>query len=300
MVIRARWALAGAVGCVVLLMITWFAAFHIGVVRSADRSIFSGFFELSAHGWIHRVAYHLASLCDPSPYVYFVPIPIIVALLRGRPRVAVAIGVILIGANVTTHVLKPLLEQPRSASFFGWNAPIYGATWPSGHATAAMSLALSLVLAVPARIRPAVAALGAMFAVAVSYSFLTLGWHFPSDVFGGFLVAATWTLLAIAGLLAFEARSPQGVRKINPVSTARALGPAGAALASGTLLATIAVASRPHAAATYADAHKVFVVGALAIAALGFAISTAIVLTLTPSDTGPAPTAAHRRRWRPG
>ena len=154
MVIRARWALAGAAGCVVLLLITWFAAFHVGVVRSADRSIFSGFYELSAHGWIHRVAYHLASLCDPSPYVYFVPIPIVIALLRGRPRVAVAVGVILLGANVTTHVLKPLLEEPRSASFFGWNAPIYGATWPSGHATAAMSLALSLVLAVPARMTP--------------------------------------------------------------------------------------------------------------------------------------------------
>ena len=62
----------------------------------------------------------------------------------------------------------------------------------------------------------------------------------------------------------------------------------------------IALVSRPHAVVTYADAHKAFVVGALAIAALGFAISTAIVLTLTPSGTGPAPTAAHRRRWRPG
>ena len=100
-------------------------------------------------------------------------------------------------------------------------------------------------------------------------------------MFGGFLVAATWTLLAIAGLLAIEARSPQGERKINPVSTARALGPVGAALAGGTLLAMIAVASRPHAAVTYADEHKVFIVGALAIAAPGFAISTAIVLTLT-------------------
>lgn len=300
MVIRARWALAGAAACFVLLLITWFAAFHIGVVRSADQSIFSGFFELSGHSWIHRVAYRLASLCDPSPYIYFVTIPIVVALLRGRPRVAVAVGVILLGANLTTHLLKPLLAEPREASFFGWWTPVAPASWPSGHATAAMSLALSMVLAVPARMRPAVAALGALFAVAVSYSFLTLGWHFPSDVFGGFLVAATWTLLAVAGLLAAEARSHRGGRAINPVSIARALGPVGAALAGGTLLAMIALATRPHAVVTYADAHKAWVVGALAIAGLGFAISTAILLTLTPSDTGRAPTAAHRRRWRPG
>jgi membrane-associated phospholipid phosphatase len=300
MVIRAKWALAGAAGCFVLLLLTWFAAFHIGFVRSADRSMFGGFYELSGHTWIYRVAYHLASLCDPSPYVYFAAVPIVVALLRGRPRVAVAVGVILLGANLTTHILKPLLEAPREASYFGWTTPVFGASWPSGHATAAMSLALSMVLAVPARMRPAVAALGALFAVAVSYSFLTLGWHFPSDVFGGFLVAATWTLLAIAGLLALEARSPGGERTINPASIARALSPVGAALAGGTLLAMIAVASRPHAVVTYADAHKAFVVGALGIAALGFAISTGIALTLTPSDTGPAPTAAHRRRWRPG
>ncbi len=300
MVIRTRWALAGAAGCFVLLLVTWFAAFHIGFVRSADRSMFGGFYELSGHSWIYRVADHLAPLCNPSPYVYFAAVPIVVALLRGRPRVAVAVGVILLGANLTTHILKPLLETPREASYFGWTTPVFAATWPSGHATAAMSLALSMVLAVPARMRPAVAALGALFAVAVSYSFLTLGWHFPSDVFGGFLVAATWTLLAIAGLLALEARSPGGERTISPASIARALSPVGAALAGGTLLAMIAVASRPHAVVTYADAHKAFVVGALGIAALGFAISTGIALTLTPSDTGPAPTAAHRRRWRPG
>ena len=28
----------------------------------------------------------------------------------------------------------------------------------------------------------------AAFAIAVSYSFLELGWHYPSDVLGGFLI----------------------------------------------------------------------------------------------------------------
>ena len=125
MVIRTRWALAGAAGCFVLLLVTWFAAFHIGFVRSADQSMFGGFYELSGHSWIYRVADHLAPLCDPSPYVYFAAVPIVVALLRGRPRVAVAVGVILLGANLTTHILKPLLEAPREASYFGWTTPVF-------------------------------------------------------------------------------------------------------------------------------------------------------------------------------
>jgi hypothetical protein len=36
MAIRARWALAGAGGCVMLIAATWVAAFHIGIVRSAN------------------------------------------------------------------------------------------------------------------------------------------------------------------------------------------------------------------------------------------------------------------------
>ena len=64
-----------------------------------------------------------------------------------------------------------------------------------------MSLALCAVLAAPPRLRPAVARAMAAFAVAVCYSFLALGWHYPSDVLGGFLVALDWTLLGAAALV---------------------------------------------------------------------------------------------------
>src|SRR5918911_585475 len=67
-------------------------------------------------------------------------------------------------------------------------------------ATAAMTLALCGVMVTPPRLRPSAAALGGGFAVAVSYSILMLAWHFPSDVLGGFLVAALWTLLAVTAL----------------------------------------------------------------------------------------------------
>ena len=69
-----------------------------------------------------------------------------------------------------------------------------------------MTLALCTVIAAPARRRPAVAAAMVAFALAVCYSFLELGWHYPSDVFGGYLVAATWTLVGIAGLSVYDAR----------------------------------------------------------------------------------------------
>jgi membrane-associated phospholipid phosphatase len=70
-----------------------------------------------------------------------------------------------------------------------------------------MCLALCAVLVAPARLRPLVATLGVIYALSVGYAVVALVWHFPSDVVGGFLVAAGWTLVAVAGLAAALVRS---------------------------------------------------------------------------------------------
>ncbi len=123
-------------------------------------------------------------------------VPVIVALVRRRPRHAAVMLAIVLGANLTTQILKPLLAAPRPLNDVvdGTYLFVNAASWPSGHATAAMSLCLCAVLAAPSRWRPHVGALMAVFAIAVCYSFLELAWHFPSDVLGGFLVASVWGL----------------------------------------------------------------------------------------------------------
>src|ERR1017187_9885117 len=115
---RARLALIGAATGVILLIVTWYAAFHIGVFQRADQSIFRGFADLHRPR-VDRVARFIADLCDPKPYVYFAAIPVLVAAARRRPRIAAAVGIILLGANVTTQLLKPLLAEPRAASLLG-------------------------------------------------------------------------------------------------------------------------------------------------------------------------------------
>ena len=267
---------------VVLIALTRLLAFHVGVFKDADQSIFSGFYHLSYHGGVAAVARFVADLCNPSPYVYLAAVPMAIALSRRRLRLVAAVGTILLGANVTTHLLKPLLAEPRAASLFGGVAPIDPGSWPSGHATAAMALALSTVLAVPARRRPLVAALGAVFAVAVCYSFLTLGWHYPSDVFGGFLVAATWTMLAIAALRSRDqlrpARAVLGTDRRLSVRTIL-IPPIGALSFAAVLTGFLALA-RPHEVVTYAHDHGAFMIGAAAIGMLALTLATALVLAL--------------------
>ncbi len=279
---RARTAIIGAGALFVLLFATWFAAFHIGLFEHADQSILRGFGDLQGRPHVNRVANLIAGLCNPDPYIYFCAVPVLVAVGRRRLWVALAIVAILLGANVTTQLLKPLLAHPRPTELLAGMQLPAAASWPSGHATAAMALALSCVLAAPPRRRPLVAAMGAAFAIAVSYSFLTLGWHYPSDVLGGFLVAAIWTLLAIAAVFTANARRPQVASSelVQRASIREALGPPSAALVGAVALGAVVAIARPLAVADYARAHEAFVVGATTIAALGMALATGLMLAL--------------------
>ena len=62
------------------------------------------------------------------------------------PCARCAVGVLLVGAGVTTHALKHLLAEPRYADWLGFRDQIEAVSWPSGHGTAAMTLALCAVL----------------------------------------------------------------------------------------------------------------------------------------------------------
>jgi hypothetical protein len=207
--------------------------------------------------------------------------------------VALAVGAILLGANVTTELLKPLLAEPRPGYLPSLATPALPGSWPSGHATAAMSLVLCCVLAAPARLRPLIAALGAMFAVAVCYAFLSLEWHYPTDVLGGFLVAAIWTLLGIAAVLTADERrraagkpavadpptDELGVLSRRP-TIREALGPPSTALLAAIALALLVLIARPQQVVAYASVHKTFVVGAAVIGGLGMALATGVMLAL--------------------
>jgi membrane-associated phospholipid phosphatase len=280
MPIRAKNALLGAGACVLLLALVWVAAFHIGSFRHADQSGYRQFIDLQSHDSIGWVASHLVRLFQPNPYVYLALVPLVVALLRGRPRVVLAIGAILLGANASTELLKHVLAEPRPSSVFHGFSPLPPASWPSGHSTAVMALVLASVLAVPARLRPAAAALGALLAIAVGYSVVARGLHYPSDVLGGFLMAATWTLVVVAGLLAAERRWPVSRDGAVPVSMRAVLGAPGAVVLGAAVIALIVVISRPHDVIAYTRGHQAFVLEAAGIFALSLSVSTAVLLSL--------------------
>jgi membrane-associated phospholipid phosphatase len=270
--------LLAAAGCGLALAIAWALSFGSGAVRWLDAAALQGFVGLR-RPLTEPFADSIAALGDPLPFALLGAALVALALARGRPRVALAVPVVLAGSAVTTQVLKPLLADPRVCQCFA-DARVDAASWPSGHATAAMALALCAVLVTPPRWRPTAAVLGAGLAVGVAYALLTLGWHYPSDVLGGYLVAALWTSLALAGLAAADARWPARTGREAAARWGAALAPA----AAGSLVAWLAlaavVAARPDGAVRYAAAHTTFVAVAAAIALAGAALAGAFAAAL--------------------
>lgn len=120
-----------------------------------------------------------------------------IALIRGRIALAITATLLIAGANVSTQLLK-----------YGLNRPDYGLdperaavgnSLPSGHTTVAASVAVALMLVLPAKVRAVGAFLAAAYAAAAGVATLSAGWHRPSDAVAAYLVVGVWA--ALAGLV---------------------------------------------------------------------------------------------------
>jgi membrane-associated phospholipid phosphatase len=191
-----RLLVLAAAGFAAVAVLVWAVAFGTARGVRLDAEALAHFMDLGRHG-IHPLAELVAHLADPLPFALLSAGVLAVALTREGVRLAAILGASLFGACVTSQVLKQITADPRGIELVPY-AHVSPEAWPSGHTTAATALALCLVAVAPARLRPHAAAVGAALAFAVAISVLLLGWHFPSDVLGGFCVAAAWMLCGLA------------------------------------------------------------------------------------------------------
>ena len=81
-------------------------------------------------------------LCNPPQAGIIAALLAAIGLLRGRPRLSLAVIALLGATSVSSQLLKALLAYPRYDGVVD-GAHVDPAAFPSGHATAAMSLALA-------------------------------------------------------------------------------------------------------------------------------------------------------------
>jgi membrane-associated phospholipid phosphatase len=270
---RSLTALLVALACAVAGGVVWFLALRTVTVGRLDSTVLGEFLGLGGER-TERLAEAIASLADPLPFLVFAAALCGTALLRRSPGRALVAALTLAGATITTQALKTLLAAPRPVPGPAeW--PLSDASWPSGHATAAMSLALCLVLVCPARWRPTAAAVGGAFGVAVAYSLQVDGWHYASDVIGGFLVASGWFALAIALLRAGEARG-DGV----PVGVPAAVAPTALTALAGAALAAAVLVLDPLGWFVGKQDLTVFAIALAGIGAAGLAVASVAAAAL--------------------
>jgi membrane-associated phospholipid phosphatase len=183
-----------AAACAVGLVAVGVVALAVAPAHARDAAILRGFTGLYGAS-IDAEIRVIAQGVDPLPYAFLGLLCVAVAVARRRMRTAVAAAIALVGSGLTAQALKHLLGQPRYAPWLPGDS--MANAWPSGHATAAMTLALCAVVVAPPAWRAAVALFACGCTISVAFATLALTWHYPSDVLAGLLVGGLWVSAAL-------------------------------------------------------------------------------------------------------
>ena len=143
--------------------------------------------------WDDSVGNPIIMKVNPEMMPVMVAAGIVVALVaaaRRRPTLAGrALGAV-IGANITTQILKDyILTRPNLGVTTG-----AGNSLPSGHTTVAVTLSLALIVVAPQWFRSPSAWIGWAWTSLMGVSVMMEGWHRPSDVITAALIAGAWAL----------------------------------------------------------------------------------------------------------
>jgi membrane-associated phospholipid phosphatase len=204
-----------------------------------------------------------------------------IGLIRRRIDLAVGAATLVIGANVTTRLLKIRLDRPELDGFPAPNS------FPSGHTTAAASVAFALVLVLPHAIRGVVSMIGAAYVMVIAVATVWAEWHRPSDTMAAMFVALAWGAFVVTVLRIARLRRPGTVERPHRLSTLLFLA-TGAVATAAALVGLAAVALSERVSPDLVSGRFAFLTGA--------AGSTAVVavtfLIWTRLSTGDQPVAA--------
>jgi membrane-associated phospholipid phosphatase len=195
---RVKAPLFAAIVCAAAIAPLAALAYSYGPVKSRDLHLLADLERET--GRVHDLATAVVNLGDLAGLLILGAVVVGIGLWFGRRREVVAALVLIAGANVTTQALKGVLEHVRyTVAEQGWELP-WANSFPSGHTTAAATIAVALLFVVPARHRLLAAAVGFLLTAAVGISVMVLAWHYPSDVLGALLVVGAWAFAILAVL----------------------------------------------------------------------------------------------------
>jgi len=271
--VAVRSALLAFAGlCAALAIVVYVIAFDTGRGLGWDAHVLQAATAERAIPSVQNASSGLIDTIDVGSLVLLGGGIVGVALLLGRRRAALGAAVLLAGANATTQALKPGLGALHP---FGDARAQIHSSFPSGHATVTMSVALAAVLVAPTGWNLLAALGGAAYAAAVGISLLVQASHYPSDVAGAYLVTGAWAG-AVAALL------PELLEETRPGSVRAGLIAAAGAVAAFGVAVAVAVHEHPGIVVrVHLETRLVFALALLAGLALAVTAGYALLLQAT-------------------
>lgn len=218
-----RHAVAGCLACVVGFVLVLTFAYWVGPTERLDRSVLDAI-STSTDTSTNHVAYVGFQVVNFRPtWVLVGAIAVLIALAQGRLRDAVIAAALVAGTGGLDLALKALLANPRYQPVpIGSDAYPWKDAFPSGHSAGSLAFSLAFLTVVPTSWQRRTAAAGIVFTLYISFGVLVLNYHYPSDVLGGWLLAAGWwfALLALPWFRT-EAASAPPARSSPPVPPRR-------------------------------------------------------------------------------
>jgi membrane-associated phospholipid phosphatase len=136
-----------------------------------------------------------------------------IGVLRKRIDLAVGAGLLVLGANASTQLLKTRLTRPDLDDFPAPNS------FPSGHTAAAASVAFALILVLPQAIRGTVALIGFGYVTVIAVATVWAEWHRPSDTIAALLIVLAWGALATFVIRVRRRRVPGPAQRPSRLAT---------------------------------------------------------------------------------
>ena len=133
-----------------------------------------------------------------------------ILLLTGRRWAAAALAIDMSGALVLNGTLKLAFHRDRPTPFDGANPETF--SFPSGHVLLTTCFCGGLLLIVTSKTRDLGVLASFLLVLAIGWSRIYLGAHYPSDVLGGLLVAIFWLAILVGAGLFNKAANQFGSR----------------------------------------------------------------------------------------
>jgi membrane-associated phospholipid phosphatase len=151
-----------------------------------------------------------------SPF-FLIPMTMLISLVflhLRRIRGAILLTATMVGVSLLNWVLKMFFQRARPTAFFGLSTPT-SYSFPSGHSLASFCFYGALAALVAARLRSpllraVVWAAAVVIIIAVGFSRVYLGVHYPSDVIAGYATGFIWVLTVASADRVFRRADERG------------------------------------------------------------------------------------------